>query len=205
MFKKLSSIFHNKFIYNRRMTQLYNHISSFIKTYNCLEILDIGAGDGKIDKMLIDSNNIQIKGIDVLVRDNTYIPITNYNGEHIDMLDNSINTTMMIDVLHHTKNPSKVFNEAVRVSNEYIIIKDHIVTNKLSYIKLKMMDYVGNKHYSVNLPYNYLTQSEWQSMFKNANIKIVDYKTDLHLYKGLFHLLFDSDLHFIAILKKDGN
>jgi len=201
----ISKIIHNKFIYNDRMSQLHKHISDIITKHNCSNILDIGAGDGKIDKMIQDTTNATIEGIDVLVRDILYIPVTEYDGEHINMLDNSINTTMMIDVLHHTENPLVVFNEAVRVSSKYIIIKDHLKHGFLSYLKLRLMDYVGNKHYSVNLPYNYLSESSWKTMFENANLDIVEYKTDLNLYKGLCHLLFDSNLHFIVLLKKEVN
>ncbi|MBQ8218495.1 MAG: class I SAM-dependent methyltransferase [Bacilli bacterium] len=201
--KALCNVFHDKFIYNRRMEQLYYHLSSLVKKYNCSSILDIGAGDGKIDKMIQDKCNVSITGIDVLVRDYTYIPVIEYDGNSIPLKDNSINATMMIDVLHHTDNPSIVFNEAVRVSNKYIIVKDHIKSNWISYIKLKMMDYVGNKHYSVRLPYNYLTKNEWDKLFNEANVKLVKYKTDLNLYSGIFHLLFDKDLHFIAVLEKE--
>ncbi len=204
MKKTLSNKFHSKFIYNRRMSQLFNHLSTIIKKYNITDILDIGAGDGKIDSLLIDNNDIHISGIDVLVRDTTYITVTKYDGTHIDLDDNNINATMMIDVLHHTEDPSIIFNEAVRVTKNYIIIKDHIVSGFLSRLKLILMDYVGNKHYSVNLPYNYLSKDKWTDMFTNANVKVDYYITDLHLYKGLFHVLFDSNLHFIAVLKKDG-
>lgn len=180
------------------------YISKLINTYNCSNILDIGAGDGKIDKLIQNKcNDVTISGLDVLIRDNTYIPISEYDGIHISMDSNSVDTTMMIDVLHHTDDPLIVFNEAVRVSNKYIIIKDHIKTNFISYIKLKMMDYIGNKCYSVRLPYKYLTKKQWDNMFNTAKVKVVEYKTDLNLYTGIFHVLFDKNLHFITILEKE--
>lgn len=199
----INSIFHNKFIYDRRMKRLYTLISSLISKYKCFNILDIGAGDGKIDRMLMDNLDVDITGIDVLVRDKTYIPVSKYNGKHIDLPDNSVNTTMLIDVLHHADNPAAVFNEAVRVASDYIIVKDHILHGTISYIKLKLMDYVGNKHYSVRLPYNYLSKASWKQLFKDNDLKVIGCKTNLNLYTGLFHILFDSNLHFIVILKKD--
>ena len=202
---KVSSIFHRAFIYDRRMSQLHKHLSEIISEFKCKCVLDIGAGDGKIDKMIEDAISTNITGIDVLVRDETYIPITEYDGTHINSNDNSIEATMMIDVLHHTEDPSVVFKEAVRVSNKYIIIKDHILSNKLSYLKLKAMDYVGNKHYSVNLPYNYLTKKDWDKLFEDSNVEMIMCKTNLKLYGGIFHLLFDRNLHFIAVLKKGDN
>lgn len=41
-------------------------------------------------------------------------------------------------------------------------------------------------------------KKQWETIFKNNNFKIVEWHEHLNLYKGLFHLLFDSDLHFIT-------
>ena len=95
-----------------------------------------------------------------------------------------------------------MFKEIVRVTDKYIIVKDHIRSNFLSYLKLKFMDDVGNGYIGVNCPYNYLTKKQWEQLFKENNLKVVRCKTKLHLYKGLFHKIFDSDLHFIVLLEK---
>ena len=72
----------------------------------------------------------------------------------------------------------------------------------MSYIKLRVMDYVGNAHYHVRLPYKYLTDEQWRHMYSENELELLRIDTDLHLYKGLFHMLFDKKLHFIAILAK---
>ena len=59
---------------------------------------------------------VKITGIDVLVRNDTYIPVEKYDGYHINKSNNSVPATMMIDVLHHTEKPELVLKEAVRVS-----------------------------------------------------------------------------------------
>ena len=186
------------------MSQLSMWITTIIDMFNISNIVDIGAGDGKIDSILIKENNIQITGIDVLVRDKTFIPVLEYDGHTIPYHANEINTTMMIDVLHHAEDPEKLFSEVVRVTDEYIIIKDHILHGWWSLIKLKMMDYVGNKQYNVSLPYNYLTEEQWNKMFEDNNLEIVYYANQLDLYTFLCHIFFDSNLHFIALLKKKG-
>lgn len=201
---KISEIFHKYFIYDRRMSQLHNHILDIIDNFNISQILDIGAGDGKIDSLIMNDSNVKITGIDVLVRNDTYIPVEKYDGYHINKPDNSVPTTMMIDVLHHTEKPELVLKEAVRVSKKYIIIKDHLLHGRISYAKLKAMDYVGNKHYGVDLPYNYMRSQVWAKMIKDNNLKLVYLKKDLNLYKGICHFLFDSNLHFIAVLEKKG-
>lgn len=202
--KTLLSKFHDWFIYDRRMSQLSMWITTIINMFHINEILDIGAGDGKIDSILIEKNNVHITGIDVLVRDKTFIPVTEYDGRTIPYHTNEVNTTMMIDVLHHADDPEKLFSEVVRVTDEYIILKDHTLHGWWSLIKLKMMDYVGNKQYNVSLPYNYLTEEQWNKMFEDNNLEIVYYANQLDLYTFLCHIFFDSNLHFIALLKKKG-
>lgn len=194
--------FHNKMIYSRRMARLTELISEMLE--GSQKILDVGCGDGRIDSYLMSSNKeIEIIGIDVLVRDNTYIDVIEYDGYHIPLKDNVVDTVMVIDVLHHVDDPQRLIKEMVRVTSDSIIIKDHIKVGFVSYIKLRLMDYVGNAHYHVRLPYNYLTKEQWDSVFMNNNLELKIYKTDLNLYTGLFHILFDRKLHFIAKLKKN--
>lgn len=167
-------------------------------------VLDVGCGDGKIDSLLMsEKKGLSIKGIDVLVRPDTYIEVTEYDGIHIPYEDNSFDTVMAIDVLHHTDDPSVVFAEMVRVAKNYIVIKDHIKAGFISYLKLRAMDYVGNAHYKVRLPYNYLKRSQWQKMIDDNNLEIEVWNTKLNLYTGIFHLLFDRKLHVIFKLKKN--
>lgn len=204
----LSGYFHKKMIYSRRMDRLSNLLADRIKRLENdlngrISVLDLGCGDGKIDSLIIKKlPSVQIEGIDVLVRDETYINVSKYDGEHIPFTDGSYDTVMAVDVLHHTDSPEQIFKEICRVSGRYIIIKDHFCTGLMSYIKLRVMDYVGNAHYHVRLPYKYLADEQWRYMYSQNKLRLLQIDTDLHLYKGLLHLLFDQKLHFIAILEK---
>lgn len=193
--------FHDKIVYTRRMSRLSELICEILKG-ECGDILDVGCGDGRIDRIIMDCcDNLSIKGIDVLVREQTYISVTEYNGENIPFSDNSVDYVMLIDVLHHTDEPAKVLSECCRVARKHIIIKDHILHGLLSYVKLRIMDFVGNAHYGVRLPYNYIKETQWEQMFRDNQLQKKSYMSDLHLYTGIFHLLFDCNLHFIACLK----
>lgn len=192
--------FHDKHIYSRRMERLKELLLPLLQKNQT--ILDLGCGDGKIDSLLLKEKDVSIKGIDVLVRPQTYIEVKEYDGKHIPFPDNSFDTVMAIDVLHHTDVPADVFAEMVRTSKKYIVIKDHIRTGLLSYLKLRAMDYVGNAHYHVRLPYHYLKESEWLSMFEANNLNICSVHTNLHLYTGIFHVLFDRKLHVLYKLEK---
>ncbi|MDE5580639.1 MAG: methyltransferase domain-containing protein [Treponemataceae bacterium] len=198
-----TKFFHNKLVYSRRMTRLAELISNILNGGGYNNILDVGCGDGRIDSYLMrDNKEIKISGIDVLVRPDTFIKVTEYDGHHIPMEDNSVDAVMVIDVLHHVDDPKELMKEMTRVASQSVIIKDHIKTGLVSYLKLRLMDYVGNAHHHVRLPYNYLTKKQWDELFKENGLEVQEYLSDLHLYTGLFHLLFDRNLHFIVKLKK---
>lgn len=203
----ISGLLHKKLIYSRRMERLSGLLSKELASCRALEkgtkVLDLGCGDGKIDSIIMKRMpTVSIEGIDILVRDMTYIPVTGYDGQHIPFEDDSFDVIMVVDVLHHTDDPAKVFKEICRVSAKYIVIKDHIRTGLWSYIKLKMMDHVGNAHYHVRSPYNYLDKKQWEQLFDTNRLEVRRMCTDLELYTGVFHLLFDRKLHFIATLEK---
>ncbi len=198
---ELTKIFHNKLVYSRRMTRLTELLLPLLK--DSKNILDVGCGDGKIDSYILEQDkNVTIRGIDVLVRPDTYIDVMEYDGKTIPYKDNSFDTIMIVDVLHHTDDPKAIVAELARVSSRYVIIKDHVKSGIISYIKLRAMDYVGNAHYHVRLPYNYQTEKQWRCIFETNDLKVVSMQRHLNLYTGIFHLLFDRELHFIAMLEK---
>lgn len=201
---RLTKIFHNKLVYSRRMTRLTELILPELK--NSKKILDVGCGDGKIDSYIIERNrDLTIQGIDVLVRPDTYIDVKQYDGKTIPYGDGEFDTVMTIDVLHHTDDPGAIVAELARVSSRYVIIKDHVRSGWISYIKLRAMDYVGNAHYHVRLPYNYLSGRQWKDIFAANGLRVVRMQRHLNLYRGMFHLLFDRNLHFIGVLEKESS
>ena len=196
--------FHNKVVYSRRMTRLTDLLLPLL--LNSHNVLDVGCGDGRIDSYILEQRkDMHIQGIDVLVRPETFIPVKEYDGRIIPYDEGTFDTVMTVDVLHHTDEPLELLKEMTRVSSKYIVIKDHIRGGWLSYLKLRIMDYVGNAHYHVRLPYNYQTTRQWERMFSDCGLQVVEKKTKLNLYNGILHLLFDRNLHYIAILKKVNN
>jgi SAM-dependent methyltransferase len=144
---------------------------------------------------------MSICGVDVLLRDRVYIPVTEFDGKALPYKDGEFDAVIFIDVLHHIDNPIDILCEAKRVSKGRIIIKDHLREGLFAYSTLKFMDYVGNAHYGVRLPYNYLRRREWDEMFGKLGLRVEEMDVRLNLYKFPFNLLFDRNLHFIADLR----
>jgi SAM-dependent methyltransferase len=146
---------------------------------------------------------VNIYGVDILVRETTYITVTEFDGNVLPFEDKEFDAVIFIDVLHHIENPIDILLEAKRVSKGTIIIKDHFREGLFAKSTLKFMDYVGNAHYGVALPYNYLTRREWENLFAELGLSISSVDTKLNLYKFPFSLLFDRRLHFIASLQEN--
>jgi len=201
MIHLLSEWIHEWKIKDRRTTVLSHHICKLIPKESTL--LDVGCGDGILAKKIADTiKSKKSQGIDVLVRKDCAIQVDQFDGENIPFANNSFDYILLIDVLHHTLSPEKVFKECVRVCSKGIILKDHINNSSIDYYTLRFMDKIGNSRFDVELPHNYLSQSRWYGLFSENKLSNQNTITQLNLYPFPFNLLFDRKLHTVWKLKK---
>src|SRR3954471_11775238 len=151
---------HGSFVYNRRVDRLCRHLTAVLPARG--RVLDIGCGDGLLSSMIMeDRPELEIIGIDVLLRPTTHIPVTEFDGTHVPFADGSVDVAMFVDVLHHTTDPMILLREAARVARRAIVIKDHTADGVLAQSTLRFMDEVGNARHGVALPYNYWPRARW--------------------------------------------
>jgi SAM-dependent methyltransferase len=190
---------HSRFVYKRRVEVLVSRLAALLPPD--AKVLDIGCGDGMIDSLIMESRgDVSISGIDVLVRDNTYIPVTPFDGNLIPHETGSFDAVVFVDVLHHTESPADLLKEAKRVSRDAIVIKDHLKEGVLADLTLRFMDWVGNARHGVVLPYNYWTEQQWRETLSDLNLIIKTWDTKLFLYPRPLNFFFDRSLHFVAKL-----
>jgi len=190
---------HNKFVFGRRVRVLADHLAAFIPRGH--RVLDVGCGDGAIDCLIAKQRpDISIEGIELLVRPITHMPVKAFNGETIPYPDGSFETVMFVDALHHTADPRVLLREAARVG-KMILIKDHLCEGVLADTTLRFMDWVGNAHHGVALPYNYWSMTQWSNAFNELGVKVCGIKWSLGLYPAPACWLFDRGLHFVAKLE----
>ena len=193
---------HHRFVHNRRVSILNNHLSELIPDNS--QILDVGSGDGLIPHLIMQQRpDITIEGIDIGCRKNVHIPIKIFDGQKIPFPNSSFDIVMFIDVLHHTEDPMILLHESIRVARKFVLIKDHIMSGFISGAILRFMDWVGNAHHGVPLPYNYWSQPQWNESFRLLNITIDESRNDLRLYPPGLDRIFGKSLHFAARLKLD--
>lgn len=185
--------------YNRRVWILSRQLAKAIPSRGT--VLDLGSGDGQIALALMKLRpDLKVEGVDVVPRPKTLIPITQYDGGTLPFADQSFDYVTIVDVLHHTLDPSAVMSEARRVARHGVVIKDHLREGFLANETLTFMDWVGNFGDAVPMPYNFLSLSEWQGAFFKSRLELVSMNEDLNIYWGPAGWLFGRRLHFVAYL-----
>jgi SAM-dependent methyltransferase len=190
---------HEKLVFGRRIRVLAGALADVIPQN--AKLLDVGCGDGSIAKLLLDARpDLSIEGIDVLVRPETHVPVTKFDGTTIPFPDKAFDAVMFVDVLHHTDDPMVLLREARRVARSAIVLKDHCRDGVLANTTLRFMDWVGNARHGVVLPYNYWPEARWREAFAELDVTAEPWRPKLGLYPFPFSLAFDRKLHFVTRL-----
>ena len=189
---------HENLVFSRRTSVLARELASAIPAEST-SVLDVGCGDGTIDALLLRRRPaLSITGVDVLVRPTTHIPVRQFDGEHLPFDDKSFDVVVLVDVLHHTDDPTVLLDEAIRVSGTAVVLKDHTRNGLFAYTTLRFMDWVGNAHRGVTLPFNYWPKSNWTQAFKKLGLRAYHWNDELGLYPRPASWLFERKLHFVA-------
>ena len=195
---KLLGAAHAKLVFGRRVQVLAAHLGPLLPPQG--RILDVGCGDGSLDRLIMDQHPVQIEGLDVLRRPHTHIPVTLFDGTHMPYADNSVDAVLFVDVLHHTPDPMQLLREAQRVARRCVVIKDHCADGWLAVPTLRFMDWVGNAPHGVVLPYHYWTEQRWREAFASLSLSLEHWQPRLGLYPPPAAWLFERQLHFVARL-----
>jgi SAM-dependent methyltransferase len=194
-------ILHEKLVFNRRVETLANWFAQLAPP--SARVLDVGCGDGLMSAVLQSRHpDLTIRGIDVLPRNPTHIPVEIFDGYRIPFDDHSFDVVLFSDVLHHTPDPAVLLSEARRVAANCVLIKDHNRKGLMAGPRLRFMDWVGNARFGVALPYNYWTERQWRAAWQAIGLYPDQLITNLGLYPPPANWIFGAKLHFIARLTK---
>jgi SAM-dependent methyltransferase len=186
-------------VHERRVRVLARHLADLIP--EGARVLDVGCGDGRIDALIGEHRpDLELSGIDIGVRDETLIPVQEFDGLTIPLADDSMDVVMLVDVLHHAEDPHKLLSEAARVAEKAIVLKDVTPLGPGSDATLRFMDWVGNARHGVPLPYDFWTQEQWRDAFARLDMRVEAVKHRLGLYPWPASLLFEKRMHFILRL-----
>jgi ubiquinone/menaquinone biosynthesis C-methylase UbiE len=192
---------HEGYVFGRRVRSLAENLAALLPPN--ATVLDVGCGDGALAQRIMGQRpDVEIKGIDVLIRGRTHIPVEKFDGQKIPFADGSFDVVLFVDVLHHMTDPLVLLREAVRVARQGILLKDHTANGILAYPTLRFMDRVGNARHGVVLPFNYWTRQQWMDAFYSLGLSVGAWKKHLSLYPWPANWIFGRSLHFVAWLEK---
>jgi SAM-dependent methyltransferase len=89
-------------------------------------VLDIGAGDCRLDLLLKRDPVCDVVPVDVADGNRTDLPLTLFNGSRLPFPDDSFDVALLVFVLHHAEDPRAVLTEARRVSRRQVIVFEDV-------------------------------------------------------------------------------
>lgn len=174
-----------------------------------IRCVDVGCGDMQVSESIGRYNQRTVwRCIDIhalpeqLKSDEKWTKYLRFDGLHIPFADNAFDVVLFCDVLHHTRRDAlALLKEAARVGS-IIIVKDHFEYSSYSRIMLKLMDFVGNWGYGINLPDNYFTVREFEEICFAAGLALQKKVVGIDLYSHipLIRRFLRPRWQFIAVL-----
>jgi SAM-dependent methyltransferase len=190
---------HGGWVHQRRVRVLSRHLADLAP--KGASVLDVGCGDGLIGSLIQERRpDLSVEGLDIAVRGESHIPIREFDGQSIPLADGQVDVVMLVDVLHHASEPTRLLREAKRVARRGLILKDVTPVGPLADSTLRFMDWVGNARHGVPLPYKFWSQAEWRAAFSDLGLSVTAVRRRLGIYPPPWNLAFERRMHFIVRL-----
>lgn len=138
-----------------------------------IRLLEIGAGKGHVARALSAAADVQIELVDVVDYNETDLPIRVYDGEHLPFEDNTFDFSLLVFVLHHTPDPTRVLEEAMRVSSRGVVVVENHVEGRARQILTRLVDSLPHFQHGVPICYRAMTIGEWQDLFSQLDVSAV--------------------------------
>jgi len=162
------------------------------------KVLDVGSGDGYLAAEIMKRRpDVVISGVDIIPRRESFIPVDLFDGERLPYDDDTFDVVMFSDVLHHATNQPDLLAEAGRVARRAVVVKDHLNERRTDEWCLRAMDWFGNRHNEVPLPYDYWSERRWCQEMQRAGIEVQEIDTRVKVYPQPLQILFGRGLHVV--------
>jgi SAM-dependent methyltransferase len=164
-------------------------------------VLDVGCGNGALTRDVGHKVGAErIAGVDVVPRPESYIDVQFYDGNTLPFESRSFDVVMIVDVLHHCEDATKVLAECVRVAKQAVVVKDHFSFGPISHTTLYWMDRFGNAKDSIAVRGTYFSPNQWVTMFDQARARIVELGWPVKMHDMPWRLIGWPELQFTAKL-----
>jgi SAM-dependent methyltransferase len=190
---------HARYVHPRRTDVLSAHLADLLPRGS--RVVDIGAGDGLIDKKLQDRRpDLEVTAVEVLLRPVQHVRVESFDGGRLPHDDESFDAVLLVDVLHHATDPLGLLEEARRVARATIVVKDQMAEGVLARQTLHLMERLANTEHGISIPAQFWSRSEWESAFAHVDLRVEEWRGRLGLYPLPANLVFERGFEFIARL-----
>ncbi len=149
-------------IYEHRARWTLRRLRSLIRPTD--RVLDIGAGDCRVDELLQRKVGCQVTSVDVEDFNTTARPLTLFDGVRLPCDDQSFDVALIIFVLHHAADPRAVLAEARRVTRRQVIVFEDV--NQTAWDRWTFRGFHRLLQWSerISLPYHEWSPAQWTAL-----------------------------------------
>jgi ubiquinone/menaquinone biosynthesis C-methylase UbiE len=180
-----------KRVYGHRARWTQRHLMPYIRPAD--SVLDVGAGDCRLAALLQRKIGCKVTPVDVEDFNQTDLPLTLFDGEHLPFGDNTFDVVLLIFVLHHAKDARPVLDEARRVSRRSVIVFEDVTSSVWDRMMFRGFHRWLDWSEKISYPYREWQPPQWTELAQSLGLKQVSATpTDRQL--GMFscrHVIFE--------------
>lgn len=149
---------------------VWRHVEELLAPHAPLGLaLDFGSGEGWMTRGLVRSGLVRrVVPVDVQLRRGSRVRPVLYDGARLPFPDRSFDLVLAADVLHHCPDPAACLREALRVSRDLFLLKDHNRSSAGGWLVLALLDEIGNRRFGVPSRYRYQRDWNWMPVVDDA-------------------------------------
>lgn len=156
------------------------------------KILDLGCGSGIVGETFQEFFQADLFGVDIKDRRIYPIPFKLIDGKNLPFPENSFDVVLINYVLHHSRDPLALLNEAKRVTRDKIIIYEDLAEGCLSKLVCWLHGISFDRLFGNPTKTSFNSEKGWGKIFKELGLNIIFKKrvNNFPIKKELFILGF---------------